>query len=324
MKLEELRRLSSRLSPAPKTEKEMVEALRTLGLEPGTFYQELEMSSRFVDTHHDASWSNTGMTLHSHDFYEILYCCNSCGAEYLLGDKRYRLQKGDILFVPPGVGHRPILPENPPEPYHRDVLWLSRELMDRLVRDHPDESADFDLSTLTYLLRTEGTDWEHLGILFRRGVQQAERRPPSWEIAVLGNALQILAYMRQAAAQRDTKTLRAEAPQLTDRIMAYVEQHLAEKLTLADIAHQFFVSESTISQAFREKLGVSYYRHVTQRRLIAAKSLIQQGVPLEDVGRQVGFADHSTFYRAFRKEYGIAPRQYRKMTETAHTERELL
>ena len=60
-------------------------------------------------------------------------------------------------------------------------------------------------------------------------------------------------------------------------------------------------------------MGVSFYRCVTQRRLISAKSFIEQEIPLEDVGRRVGFSDYSTFYRAFKKEFGISPRQYRKL-----------
>lgn len=50
-------------------------------------------------------------------------------------------------------------------------------------------------------------------------------------------------------------------------------------------------------------------------RLIAAKALIQEGALLETVGQDVGFADYSTFYRAFKKEYGISPRQYRRLQE---------
>ena len=56
-------------------------------------------------------------------------------------------------------------------------------------------------------------------------------------------------------------------------------------------------------------MGVSFYRCVTQRRLIAAKTHIWDGEPLDLVSQKVGFSDYSTFYRAFKREYGVSPRE---------------
>ena len=42
-----------------------------------------------------------------------------------------------------------------------------------------------------------------------------------------------------------------------------------------------------------------------------AQKMIHAGIPLEQVGKQVGYRDHSTFYRAFRKYFDASPREYR-------------
>lgn len=104
MKLADIGKIRCQIPhPVTKDDMESVRAfLRAQGFDPDNFYQEMEMSSRFVDTHRDVSFSNAKVSLHSHNFYEILYCTNTCGAEYLLGAERYRLQKGDIIFIPPG------------------------------------------------------------------------------------------------------------------------------------------------------------------------------------------------------------------------------
>jgi len=319
VKLSEIQGLMRRLPDykVSKNPEEQRRLLRQLGLEPGELYQELEMESRFVDTHRDTSWSNSTVSLHSHTFYELLYCTNSCGAEYLVGSDRYRLQKGDILLIGPGISHRPLLPEQMAEPYKRDVLWLSTEFMESLVLLYP--VIREQRPTYSTLLRTGGTRWEFLGELFHKGVKEAETQSPGWEMAVLGNTIQILSLLYRAFLDHSTAPMKAEKPELLDQVLAYVEAHLEKKITLDEIARHFYVSESTVSQTFRKKMGVPFHRCVTQRRLIAAKALIEKGVALETVSHQVGFVDYSSFYRAFKQEYGISPRQYRKLQENTES-----
>lgn len=315
MKLSEVRKLSESFasirSPA---ELQRTDALLlSLGIDPTNLYQELEMESRFVDTHRDITWANGHVNLHSHTFVEMLCCVNTCGVEYLIGAERYRLQKGDIIMIPPGVSHRPLLPDAMSEPYIRDVLWIDPDFLKNLYQTFPDEWF-YQISD-SRLLRTAGTKWEYLSDIFRTGVTEAEQQKPGWETMVVGNTVQLLVHAGRAMLERTTQPLRAEAPELLDRVLAYIEENLSAHITLADTARRFYVSESTISHTFKEKMGTSFYRLITQRRLIAAKTRILEGVALEDVARQVGFGDYSGFYRAFKQEFGISPRQYRRLQD---------
>lgn len=310
MRLEDLRVLNDYFQNTSQPDYARVQALLLqLDLDPDNLYQELEMSDRFVQLHRDESYSNNLLQLHSHTFYEILCCRNSCGAEYLVGAERYRLQKGDIIFIPPGISHRPILPEHMAEPYQRDVLWISEEFVQILQQQF--DRQDHPRSDPNSLLRTADTKWDYLSAMLHDAVLETERRAPDWEISVTGRVMTFMTHLKRAFLDRGTTAIAAEKPDLLGRVMAYIEANLAGKITICDTAKHFYVSESTLRQTFRQKLGVSFHHFVTQRRLISAKQLIENGHILEQVAVQTGFADYSSFYRAFRQEYGISPRQYR-------------
>ena len=321
MKISEIRKMTQNFPnfSSHAEQRQIHQFIRELGIDPSNLYQELEMESRFVDTHQDTTYSHSTVHLHSHTFYELIHCRNANGVEYLVGSDRYKLQRGDVIFISPGVSHCPIFPPSMPDPYIRDVLWISEEFIRKISDNFPmPPSEDFSKATL---LRTAGTRWEHLGNLFHQGVVEAQNQEIGWEAAVAANTLTILTHLLRASQDIYTKSPEAEKPELLDQVLAYVETHLSEKITMADVARHFFISESTITQTFRKKMGVSFYRCVTQRRLISAKALIERGITLESVAEQVGFSDYSSFFRAFKQEYGISPRQYRKMYSTSNDSR---
>lgn len=311
MKLDELTRLSAKVagdSPDRKWER-MRQAVEVRGTTWNDMYRELEMSHRYVDAYRHESMEGGHVPLHSHSFFELLYCRNSCGIEYLLGRNRYRLKRGDLVFTPPGINHQPLLADQLVESCRRDVIWVSREFMNLLQILPLSSSIDW---SQPFLLCTAGTPWEILGENFHSSVQEALQRAPGWETFVAGNTMILLTLLARVLTQQgDAVLARAEEPELLEQVFSYIEAHLGETITLADTARHFWVSESKISQTFRRKMGSSFHRCVTQRRLIEAKSLIVQGVPLNEVHGRVGFTDYSTFFRAFKREYGIAPSEFR-------------
>ena len=308
MKLHEVRLLSDLYDKDPHSiQKELEEQ----GIDFSSIYQELEMSSRFVDTHMDISFGDIPVQLHSHSFYEMVYILSNSGTQYLVGTERYLLQRGDIILVPPGVGHKPLFPTELAEPYRRIVLWFSTDFAEGLKYILPYNSIKYNGKV--FLLRTANTPWEIIGNHFQTGLKESQSKKAGWEIALCGNTMQLLTLFWRAMTEPESKLPKTEKPELLDDVVSFIESHLNEKITLAETARRFYVSESTIGQTFQKKMHVSFYHYVTQRRLIAAKSMIMEEANLDILSEKVGFSDYSTFYRAFKKEFGISPREYRKL-----------
>lgn len=278
MKLDDVRKLTAfDFHHTPEDQQRIQEFLRSIGIDPSNLYQELEMTSQYVDTHRDTSFSNARVSLHSHRFFELLYCHAAENVEYLVGSDRYRLQQGDIVFIPPGISHRPILPEHLNAPYIRDVIWLDSDFMSKLqIFLHRTSITE---KKVPLLIRTRGSRWEFLSEVFQRGVREAESRAAGWEAAVIGNTLMILTYLSRAYIEHSAGTLKTEKPELLDNVTAYIENHYAEHISVKDLSRVFFVSSSTISHLFKQKMGLSLYHYITQRRLISAKNLISAGIP---------------------------------------------
>lgn len=290
---------------------ELKQTLDSIGISLENIYQELEMRSAYADSHRDISAGRERVQSHSHSFFELILCCGCDNVQYLLGSRRYRLQKGDVLVIPPGVSHCPLFPETMRYPYDRIVVWINAEMLRQLCQKWPEiqpwsESA---------LLRTAGTVWERpIAEAFQRGCSESEKRSPGWEAALYGNTTLLITMLNRALfSEREFPS--SEHRELLDELLRYVEDHLREKISVGSAARHLLVSESTITHLCHKRLGISFYRYVTQQRLVAAKQAMSDGIPLGRVWELAGFCDYSAFYRAFKGEYGFSPREFRNFQD---------
>jgi AraC family transcriptional regulator len=96
------------------------------------------------------------------------------------------------------------------------------------------------------------------------------------------------------------------------RVHEYIEAHLAEPLTLTDIAGVACLSTYHLSRSFRLATGIGLHRYVVLRRLQRAKDLIlKTKLPLSEIAWAVGFDSQASFTERFRREVGVTPGRMR-------------
>jgi len=96
------------------------------------------------------------------------------------------------------------------------------------------------------------------------------------------------------------------------RVYDYIEAHLDDRLTLADLAGVACLSPYHLSRSFKQAVGVGPQRYVMRRRVERAKTLMRRtDQPLAMIAREVGFADQSHLTSVFRREIGVTPGHFR-------------
>ena len=96
----------------------------------------------------------------------------------------------------------------------------------------------------------------------------------------------------------------------------YIEAHLSEPLSVAELSALVYLSPSQINRIFRRALGVSPYAYILDRRLARAKLLLRATpMPVRDIAEGLGFCDEHYFTSLFRRKHGITPSAYRRGVE---------
>jgi AraC-like DNA-binding protein len=256
-----------------------------------------------------------GYQAHRHDFLEFSYVIEGSGSE-TINDVIHPMTPGTFTFVLPYQVHELFT-----DPGSTLVLFNCMFSMDLLMEPGQNDGLSGLINDMNQLpayanligqkkdqmkLLLEDMFLEYKGNdLWRRTLLQVRLK----EIIVLFDRCRRMG----AAGQSDVRYLSKTSPAVWP-IIHYIHRNYQEELYLADLAQQFTMSVSRISEVIKQTTGQTFVHFLHDLRLRHACSLlVSTEMSVTEIAHDVGYGSYKTFSRIFRESKGIAPKDYRKL-----------
>jgi AraC family transcriptional regulator len=271
-------------------------------------------------------WSTISAELRSHGVSEtpvivpehVELCCAVAGNDTGLVTRTGAGQcqqtiptTGTIWLSPIGVGDNEIAIAAPiPRTMH---LYLPTTLFHRLS-DGPNLPRD-PACSIRYVagIRDEMINQLVLSILAEMTNETAAGRMYVETVSLMLAARIIHRYLDSGSCRIAKPGVHQLDPVRLRRILAHIEEHLAEDIAVADLAVVACLSIFHFTRTFVATMGVSPHRYVSLRRLENAKAMIAAGrASLAKIAIDCRFSSQSSFTRAFRRATGMTPAEYRR------------
>lgn len=246
------------------------------------------------------------MEFHAHDFLELYYFLDG-SVTYYIEDQIYDLCPGDLLIIPAGKMHRPVI-ANEHAAYERMVLWITPQYLQGI--DSPAGDLQKNLQKVGehgYCVPFRGDETVFVTALLKKllYMQKNDTDPKFCAGAV---ELYLWTIFRSYGV---IDTTHRNETQVIPQVIRYITEHFSEPLTLEDIAAEFFVSKSYLNRHFKAYTNSTVYAYIMALRLTHARRMLREGIPAVEAGRECGFSDYSTFYKAFKTQTGLSPQQFK-------------
>ena len=270
-----------------------------------------------VESHHAEDWR---MDPVRHDFMKIVFLSSGQGFLVYPEGERLHADKGNLLVIPPDCEH--CLEDGPNTPTNLYVLSIRREVFEVAALDPT--LLPFGVLQLT-AQEVGNTEKAVRRLLFEQslGGPQAGARVVSMTLRLLTQLIGMNNAHDSGLMDGDTslpatgsdRSRASRTPSSIARMRAYVQdldQHFFEATNLDDAAARLEISRRRFTQLFRQVTGSSWLAHIRRLRIAHARRLLVQTTrTVLSIAFECGFEDLSTFYRAFKREVGSSPNQWR-------------
>lgn len=254
---------------------------------------------------HLQSPGGANVEYHYHEFCKLLLLVTGRGG-YVVDGQKYLLQPGDVVLIGGRSAHRPELEGD--TPYERIIIYISPEFLQQ------SSIGECDLLQLFsgkngHVLRLRETERKKVFAL--AGALEKELAGAEFGREILSNGALLRLLVEIGRGQRQEGAFNPNPVTPEDRRVAewmqYLDRHSSEDLDMDELAERFFISKFHMMRLFRAQTGFTIHTYLLQRRLLAARQLMEKGMRATEACYRCGFRSYSSFTRAYNKHFGMTP-----------------
>lgn len=268
-------------------------------------------------TIYHAKGQKYALDFHTHPQYEIfLFHGGIC--RFLVGNKIYYLQPGDLLMMDGMTVHRAYVIGDK-EAYERSIVHFDADWIAPLLKDL---NVDYLLRLFTenrnglirtfrkqdeLLLENAIREMDQLQLLDQSYANEAKRKLSLVQLLLLIDS-STDKIVEKGQAYVDEKT------QIAEKVSDYIFKHYRDSFSIDDIASALNLSKSYLSHSFKEITGNTIMAYAMGYRLSQACTalLMEPSQSIKSISGECGFESDAHFSRYFKQNIGITPSNYRK------------
>lgn len=252
---------------------------------------------------------------HYHDFHKIIMFLDGA-VDYVIEGKTYHLAPRDIVFVTAGEIHRPVFTDEAKD-YERIVIYVAPDFLHRWQEqdaEHTDLAQCFAYARENSSVMHQPPGTSH-DLLFHMDKLEKTARGQGFANGLFTEIMfiEFMILLNRSLHEHELSGLtNASYDPKIQEIISYINAHLAEDLSIDDLAAKAYISKFYLMRKFKADTGYGIHQYIRSKRLLLARDLLKTDMSITSICEEVGFADYSTFSRAFKEMFKCAPRDYRK------------
>ena len=241
----------------------------------------------------------TTMRPHWHEHIEFVYVTRGDGV-FIINGKRYPVSPGDLIIANPNTLHA-LLSESGID-YHC-----------MLIRPDFFSKDDIDIPSFKSLIKADKTVGEIFSELKAEYVSDLTAAD-IMKKAIVYRLVAYLArnYSKPTLSKEDIERRTAALSRIR-KVEDFVSKNYKSKISTADLAKIFYVSENHFCRLFKKTVGISAIEYINEYRIGKSELLLSQtDLSITEIAAEVGFENANYFARVFNKIRKESPSEYRK------------